>query len=732
MPTKKKKTTKSSKNSAKTTKSVKKVVKKKPAPKIPSGKKKPKKIIFKASGKKAKVLKKADKAQKSRNLARHKSAFAETEPYAEKEAAEEKKQAQYRDSTGQAQHHLDGAQAPPSEDKTTFEKIGEKSLFEKTEKDERLLSSEGEGAGKKRIALDIPITVKDFAAKLNIKPNELMKTMIEKGIFVTINQSLDEEVVNNIARIYEVEIEKLPTLEENAFREEKKEDEKNFVSRAPVVTLMGHVDHGKTSLLDMIRKTKIATKEYGGITQHIGAYEVMLKKGAVTFLDTPGHEAFTEMRARGANATDIVVLVIAADDGIKPQTIEAIDHARAAEVPIVVALNKCDLPHINADNVKTQLSKLNLMPEDWGGKTIVTEVSAKTGKGIDNLLEMLLLEAELLELSANPGALARGVVIESQLSRGRGVAVTVLVQNGTLRLGDMVVCGIHYGRIKAMINDKGVRVSEAPPSMPIEILGLSGVPQAGEKFFVAKDEKKARAYCMQKETKERERQLSSPKHVSLEGLYHQIEKGQIKELKVIIKADVSGSIEALRKSLAELSTKDVKINVIHSAAGNVNESDVMLALASNAVVIGFHVKAGPKPQIAADKKGVQVKLYNIIYEATADVKAAMEGMLEPISKEVSLGKAQIRKIFTTSKSGVIAGCYVVKGKISRKAIVKLIRGGNIIYEGRISSLKRFKDDIKEAAEGFECGIVLTNHNNVKEGDIIEAFEIQKIARRLEK
>lgn len=584
----------------------------------------------------------------------------------------------------------------------------------------------------KNIKIDIPITVKDLATKLGIKPNELMKTMIDKNIFATINQSLDEKIVNDIARIYSFGIEKLPTLEEKAFKEYEAEDEKNLLLRAPVVTLMGHVDHGKTSLLDMIRKTKITAKEYGGITQHIGAYEVMLKDGAVTFLDTPGHEAFTKMRARGANATDVVVLVVAADDGVKPQTIEAIDHARAAGVPIVVALNKCDLPHVDIDRIKKQLSQFNLTPEDWGGKTIVAEVSAKTGQGIDGLLEMLLLEAELLELKANPATLARGVVIESQLSRGRGVVATVLVQSGTLHVGDVVIAGPHYGKVKAMINDKAEQVEEAPPSMPVEILGLSGVPQAGQKFFVTKDEKRARDYCLQKQATEKERERTAPKHVSLAGLYQQIEKGQIKELKVIIKGDVSGSIEALQKSLTELSTKYIKINVIHSGVGNINASDVVLALASNAIIIGFHVKVESKAQVTAEKEDVEVKLYNIIYEATADIKAAMEGMLEPIMKEVFLGRAHIRQTFTRSKVGTIAGCYVVKGRIPRNAVVKLLRGGKIIYEGKISSLKRFKDDVKEAQEGFECGIMLANHNNIKEGDIVEAFEIQKIARRLEK
>jgi len=583
----------------------------------------------------------------------------------------------------------------------------------------------------KKIKLDIPITVKDFAAKLDIGANELMKTMIEKGIFATINQPLDEGIVNSIARIYGVEVEQLPTIEEEAFKGFEEEDDSGLVKRAPVVTFMGHVDHGKTSLLDTIRKTKVTEKEHGGITQHIGAYEVMFKNGAVTFLDTPGHEAFTEMRARGANATDVVVLVVAADDGVKPQTIEAINHARAAGVPIVVALNKCDLPHIDIERVKTQLSQLNLLAEDWGGKTIIVEVSAKTGKGIDELLEMLLLEAELLELKASPKVLARGVVIESELSRGRGVVATVLIQNGTLHIGDVVVAGPYYGRVKAMINDRGQHIEEALPSMPVEILGLSGVPKAGEKFFMVRDERKARDHCLQKQTIEKERERTAPKHISLEGLYQQIEKGQIKELKVVVKGDVSGSVEALQKSLVELSTKDIKINIIHSAVGNINDSDVVLALASNAIIIGFHVKVEPKAHMTAAAEGVEIKLYNIIYETIADIKAAMEGMLEPIMKEVLLGRAQVKQVFTVSKIGIIAGCYVVKGKIPRNTIVRLIRGGKIIYEGKISSLKRFKDDVKEAAEGFECGIALTNHNDIKEGDIIEAFEIQRIARRLE-
>jgi len=600
---------------------------------------------------------------------------------------------------------------------------------------EEIPASGGPGAPEdqteRTVRVNIPITVKELAENLGVSPNDLISKMITRGIFANINQALDEKHVKDAAFIYGVRIERLPGLEEEAFQQATQSETGDLVARAPVVTLMGHVDHGKTSLLDAVRKSKITDKEHGQITQHIGAYEVMLEGGAVTFLDTPGHEAFTAMRSRGANATDIVVLVVAADDGIKPQTVEAIDHAKAANVPIVVALNKCDLPHANIDMVKRQLGERDLLPEDWGGKTIVVEVSAKTGQGIDALLEMLLLEAELLELKADPSAKARGVVIESELSHGRGPVATVLVQTGTLRTGDVVVAGSYQGRIKAMINDRGENTKEAPPSMPVEILGLSGVPQAGDKFFAALDEKQARDYAIRRQSADKEKELGTSSHVSLAGLYKQIEKGAIKELKLIIKADVSGSTEALCKSLIELSAKYVKITIIHSGVGNINDSDVVLAHASNAIIIGFHVKVEPKAQVTAAKDGVEIKLYNIIYEAIADIKAAMEGMLEPITKEVFLGRAQVRQTFSVSKIGMVAGCYVVKGKIPRNAIVRLIRSGDIIYEGRISSLKRFKNDAREIQEGFECGLSLVNHNNIREGDYIEAYELVKISRRLD-
>ncbi len=591
-------------------------------------------------------------------------------------------------------------------------------------------------APKKVLEADLPLTIKQLATKLNAKPNDLIKILMKKGIFATLNQNLTDEVIFEIAGEYGYEIKKPPTLEEELLKEHKetghREEKRGSVIRTPIVTLMGHVDHGKTSLLDYIRKTKLIAKEKGGITQHIGAYEVSMgQRGRVTFLDTPGHQAFTAMRARGANATDIVVLVVAADDGIMPQTVEAIDHARAADVPIVVAINKCDLPNISLDKIKRQLSERGLMPEEWGGKTITMAVSAKTGEGIDRLLEMLLLEAELLELKSNPELRARGVVVEGKLSTGGGPVATILVKNGTLKVGDIILSGFHYGRVKAMINDKGKRLAEAPPSTPVEILGLSGVPEAGDEFFVVRDEKKARTLSLLKREEQRMGKLRGMQRMSLEELYQHIKDGTIKEIKVIIKGDVQGSIEALKKSLDELSTKEVKLSVTHMGVGNINESDVMLALVSGAIVIGFHVKVEPKAEEISRKEKVEIKLYDVIYEAVADIKAALEGLLEPIIKEIFLGRAQVRQVFRVSRVGIVAGCSVAKGVIARSSMVKLIRNKEVIFKGKIRSLKHVKDDIKEAREGLECGIALEGQKDVKVGDIIESFREEKITRRLE-
>ncbi|MFH1848451.1 MAG: translation initiation factor IF-2 [Candidatus Omnitrophota bacterium] len=583
------------------------------------------------------------------------------------------------------------------------------------------------------VEMQLPITVKELAIKISLKPNDLIKQLMSKGIFANINQSLQEEIARDIAREAGYAIKKPPTIEEELLKDhhDAAKDETGWITRAPVVTLMGHVDHGKTSLLDRIRDANVADKERGGITQHIGAYEVMLKKGHVTFLDTPGHEAFTAMRARGANATDVVVLVVAADDGIMPQTKEAINHARAAGVPIVVAVNKCDLPSANIDRVRKQLAEHDLAAEDWGGKTIVLPVSAKTGEGVEDLLEMLLLEAELLELKANPRLKARGVVIEGHLSPGKGPVATVLVTNGTLRAGDIVMTGLYYGKVRAMLDDKGHRIHEAGPSKPVEILGLPGVPQAGDEFFQVKDEQKAKTLCTLKQTQDRHVKLASRRRVTLEDIFTQAKEGIAKELKIVLKGDVQGSVEALSESLRELSTSQITLNVIHSAVGSINDSDAILAAASNAVIIGFNVKVESKAQATADKEGVEIKNYHIIYEAIADVKAAMEGMLEPISKEVFMGRALVRQVFKVSKVGTIAGCHMVKGKISRQAKIKQVRDKEVIFEGKISSLKRFKDDVREVMEGFECGIGLSGgRGDIKEGDLIEAYVIEQTAQRL--
>ena len=584
---------------------------------------------------------------------------------------------------------------------------------------------------RKVLKINFPIIVKDLAARLEVKPAELLKKLLDKKVLVTINQALSEETASLICEDFGYLVEKLPSSEESFLAEfDKPDDSKKLKPRGPIVTFMGHVDHGKTSLLDTIRKTKVADKEAGGITQHIGAYEVILPKGSVTFLDTPGHAAFTAMRARGANATDIVVLVVAADDGIMPQTVEAIDHARAAGVTIVVAVNKIDKPNINLDKVKKQLTEHGLTPEEWGGKTITVGVSAKTGQGIDSLLEMLLLEAELLELKANPDRPAIGVVIEAELSKGKGPIATVLVSNGTLKIGDVVIAGLNYGRIKAMLDDKGRRVNEAGPARPVEILGLSGVPRAGERFYVLSDEKKARDIVATRQMEaERKKLAGKTSKVTLEELYNKIKQGEVKELDIVIKADVQGSLEAIKDSLEKLSTDEVRLSVIHSQVGDINESDIMLASASNAIVIGFHVDTTNEAKALAKQEEVEIRIYSIIYEIVNEIQAAMEGMLEPVIEETFLGRAEVRQVFQVSKTGVVAGCFISKGRIPRDAVCKLIREKEIVFKGKMSSLKHFKDDLKEAKEGFECGISL-GFKDIQKGDLIEAVEIRKVARRL--
>jgi len=580
------------------------------------------------------------------------------------------------------------------------------------------------------IRIDLPISVGALASRLNLKVAEVIKSLMDLGVFANVNQLLSEEVVFRLSRQLGIPVEKAPEpgTEKKLSWTPAEEGESEFAkTRSPVVTLMGHVDHGKTSLLDAIRKTNVAAKEAGRITQHIGAYVVDLPgKGHVTFLDTPGHEAFTAMRARGANVTDVVVLVVAADDGVMPQTIEAMDHAREAGVPIVVAINKCDLPQANPQRVMVQLQKLELVSEEWGGKTIFCKVSAKTGEGIDNLLEMLLLEAEILELKANPDLSAEGTVIESRLTKGSGPVATVIVQRGTLRVGDVVIAGPYYGRVRALQNDRRKGIREAGPSYAAEVHGLSGVPEAGEIFRVVEDEKTARRIAEKRlfEIEER-RKHRGTKRVSLEQLHEKIKEGKVKELKLIIKADVQGSVEALTQSLERLSTEAVRLHVIHGGVGGPNESDVMLAAASDAVIIGFHVKGEPRASQVSEEEGVDIRFYDIIYEAVEDVQKAMEGLLEPSYHEVVEGRAEVRQVFRSSKAGTVGGAVVSKGKVSRVSKVRLIRNQTVVFEGKLASLKRFKDDVREVAEGYEFGFVLEGSSDIQERDTLEAYGLEK-------
>ncbi|MCM8791548.1 MAG: translation initiation factor IF-2 [Candidatus Omnitrophica bacterium] len=588
----------------------------------------------------------------------------------------------------------------------------------------------------KVIELEFPITLRELAVKFQQKPSVLINKLMEKGVLVAINQNLDENTVEQLAQDFDLQIQKAKDIESTLLdihRESK--DSENLNRRPPVVAFMGHVDHGKTSLLDTIRKTKVAESEYGGITQHIGAYQISIRtrlhperEDKITFLDTPGHEAFTRMRARGARITDIVVLVVAADEGVMPQTIEAINHSREAGVPIMVAINKIDKPNVDIERVKKQLSEYGLIPEEWQGNTVFVGVSAKTGQGIDDLLELILLQAEIMDLKANYEKLAKGVVIESQLSSERGVMATFLVQNGTLKLNDNLLVGLHYGKIRAMFDEYGRVVSEAPPSTPVKVLGLSGLPQPGDEFFVVTDEKQAREISQLR--MERKQQPKSVRKISLEELSSQIKEGKIKEFKIILKVDATGSLEAIKEILDRIEIPQISINIIHAGIGDVNTSDVLLASASNAIILGFNVSYESRVKDLIIEEGVEVRIYNVIYELTNELRSAMEGMLEPKTKRVFLGRAEVRKVFRLSKVGVVAGCFVSKGRILRNAYVCLLRNGKVIYEGRISSLKRFKDDVREISEGMECGISLGEFQEIFEGDVIEAYEIQKITHKI--
>jgi len=571
------------------------------------------------------------------------------------------------------------------------------------------------------------VTVGELAEKMRRKSAEVIKALLELGVMATVNELLDPTAAKLVADKFNVDVE-IRSVEGDVVDEEDL-DPSQLALRPPVVTVMGHVDHGKTSLLDAIRKSKVAEKEFGGITQHIGAYQVTTSHGKVTFLDTPGHEAFTAMRARGAQATDIVILVVAADDGVMPQTQEAINHARAANVPIIVAVNKVDRPEADPERVKRELSNLNLVPEEWGGQTIFVPTSAKTGTGIDQLLEMTALQSEILELKANASRAAKGVIIESRLDRGRGPVATALIRNGSLREGDAVVVGSYSGRVRSLIDPAGKKVKVAGPSDPVEIQGLSGVPAAGDVLVAVSDERKARQIATMRLEREKAKGKTATR-ITLEGLQKQIQTGEVKELRLILKADVQGSVEALAESLERLSTDEVKLKVIHSSVGMITESDVMLASASNAIVLGFNVKAEPKAATQAQANGVDIRSYNVIYEAINDLKAALAGMLAPEIRETALGRAQVRQIFVISKLGPICGSYVSEGKIVRGARARVRRGDEVVGQGTVGSLKRFKDDVREVLAGLECGIGVDGVNGVQPGDILEVFTSEEVARTL--
>ena len=606
-----------------------------------------------------------------------------------------------------------------------------KSKNSSSKKKERTRKSAGQSKSIEKeqvITLPESISVKDLAQKLGVAGSDLIKQLMKIGIMASLTQSIDYDIAAIVADEYGVKTEPERDLAETVFAETP-EDPANLSPRPPVVTIMGHVDHGKTTLLDSIRKTKVTATEAGGITQHIGAYQIMYKDKPITFLDTPGHEAFTAMRSRGAKVTDIAVLVVAANDGVMPQTVEAINHAKAADVPIIVAINKTDLPAANPDRVKQELTEHGLIVEEWGGSTIAVDVSALQGKGIDELLEMILLVAEMEELKANPDRPARGTVIDAKLDRGRGPVATVLISTGTLRVGDSFVVGNVCGRVRAMINDRGETIPEALPSQPVEVLGITDVPAAGDSFVVVEDEQTARQVASLQQTKQRDRELSKTSRVTLDDLFQKIQEGEVKELNLVIKADVQGSVEAVRASLEKLSTDEVRVKVIHQAVGAVSESDVLLAAASNAIIIGFNVRPEPNAKKAAERDGVDIRLYRIIYNLLDDMKAAMAGLLDPEFKEEVLGQAEVRQIFKIP-AGVVAGCYVIDGKITRSAEVRVLRDNVIVHEGKIASLRRFKDDVREVPHGYECGIGVERFNDIKEGDVIEAFIMKRIERTL--
>ena len=659
----------------------------------------------------------------------HMSAIDEEDAELIEEIFQDKENKTEEDKSEIVEHYenLENEKANKNKKKKKNKQI--KSVKEKTEFEEKA-NSDKENSD--TIEIEKTITVKELAERINKPVSELIKQLMLLGVMAAINQEIDFDIAKKVTNKFGIKVilkeENTGVLEEDIEIEYNEVDivDENEEKRSPVVTVMGHVDHGKTSLLDVIKKTRITETESGGITQHIGAYTVAVNDEKITFLDTPGHEAFTAMRARGAQITDIVILVVAADDGIMPQTIEAINHCKAANVPIIVAINKIDKVGANIDKVKQELTEYELIPEDWGGDTICVPVSAHTEEGVGNLLEMVVLSAEMMELKANPNRKAKGTVIEAKLDKGRGPVATILVQNGTLHVGDSIIVGTTYGRIRAMFNDKRQKIKSAGPSVPVEILGLSDVPLAGDRFHVVKDEKTARNTAEARLEKIRQEKFKKSHKVSLEDLYSQIQEGKIKELDVVVKADVQGSVEAVTQSLEKLSTDNVKVRVIHGGVGAITETDVILAAASNAIIIGFNVRPDSNAISIAEKEEVDIKTYRVIYNALDDIKAAMLGLLDPDIKEVIQGRAEVRQVYKISNIGTIAGCYVIDGKITRNSNARVLRNGIVIFESTFASLKRFKDDVKEVASGYECGLSIEKFNDIKEGDIIEAYVLEEV------
>ncbi|GAB6162641.1 hypothetical protein JCM12298_18000 [Desulfothermus naphthae] len=609
----------------------------------------------------------------------------------------------------------------PLEDKTGGKVLKKKKKEEKPHEPPKI-TTQPIKAAKRKIKIEEAIRVADLAQQMGVKAQQIIKSLMDIGVMATINQSIDYDTAALVAAEFDYEVEKVGFSEEDFILPKEEDRPEDLKPRPPVVTIMGHVDHGKTTLLDAIRKSDVALREAGGITQHIGAYHVKVGNGYVVFLDTPGHEAFTEMRARGAQVTDIVILIVAADDGVMEQTKEAINHAKAAGVPIIVAINKIDKENADPERVKRELAELGLLPEEWGGDTIYVNISAKKKVGIDQLLEMLLLQAEVLELKANPNKRARGFIIESRLDKGRGPVGTVLIKEGTLKTGDSFVCGLNYGKVRSLINDKGQKVDSAGPSMPVEVQGFDGVPNAGEEFVVVENDKVAKKIAETRRQKHREKELATQTKLTLESFFKAKEEENIKNLNLIIKTDVQGSFEAINEALGKLSTDEVSVKIIHGAPGAINENDVRLASASNAIIIGFNVRPTAKVKEFAEKEGVEIRFYSVIYDLVNDIKEALSGLLAPIKKEVYLGQAEVKETFNIPKVGTVAGCVVIDGKVQRNAPIRVIRDGVVVYTGKIASLKRFKDDVKEVTKGFECGIGIDKFNDIKIGDIIEAFE----------